>query len=215
MALFDDDWIASNITNDITGTRIKKRYLSYWLSFPIEFVGDRAPHFFLNIFMGTYMLSFSLLYYFLLDSFFALFFSSGFTNLFTGISFLFSIWLIERSNEKYKLELNNFQSLIKNKYFEEYKLYRYFFLEALNNKPENENIYSSETMNETYNFESYFARAEKEANIKITYEEVVFLFRIHFNTDYHRKHNYSTKAVHPFFCRLLKIFKKKHGSFFY
>jgi hypothetical protein len=213
-----DGYYISEIKTIITGTRIKRRYLSYWLSVPLNFLTNRnIPHFLLSVLFFLYLLLCASITYFVTQTILNLVFD--YSDLALPISEmigLFFLWRLDRSNTKLKLEVNHFRSQIEKKYLDEYKLYCYFLSEAQFDSKKF--LYTKNIINNLNNmqaFRTFFFRAEKDTNLKITTEVLIILLRIHFNTDYSQKHNYSTEEVHPFFYQLLKVFKKENDSFFY
>ncbi len=208
----------------ITGARIKRRYISYWISVPLNyFFSLNIPSFFLSFIVISYLLLGAAITYYLTQTILNVLFGDSYLTLPISQLFgLFILWRLDRSNEKLKLEVNGFRSDVANKYFDEYRIYRYFLhhskIDDFNfskTKTSNYNEMKIKNLNSLYAFKSYFIEAEKSTNLIINSNILIALFRIHFNTDYNTKGGLSTKEVHPFFKQLLIVFKKENGTFYY
>ena len=121
-----------------------------------------------------------------------------------GVYFYLFFYLYDRSKNRLKKESEELLNIIENRYKKELNIYFYIYQDLWGLK----NI--DEYRNKVKNIRSYLNDLERTAQFKFDNNFIEGLLKIHFNTDYDKTHNYSTKHIHPFFVELKELLKNSY-----
>lgn len=194
----------------ISGNEIQKKYFAYWLlEYPIELI-ENLPNIISGILKYAYVLMSIAIPIYIVHTFLRYLNPSGyiFNYGITAVSFFVYLYLIQKSLNKLKVEKEKLIYLIKTKLVEEFKVYSFLLYDLYD-----EYFDSESTEKKVTSLDEYFVRINLKTGIEVDKKLLRGLIKIHFNTDYNKKHNYSTERIHPFFIEIIKKYKKDLSGF--